>query len=224
MNKISCIIPVFNEEERVGRVLDVVLSCNLIDEILVVDDFSLDNSRAIIDKYSKNIIQINHEKNMGKSMSIYDGIKSSSGDILLFLDSDLIDLNVENLNNLIKPILKNEADISISLRKNTPTFWKIIGLDFISGERCFKKDILKEKIELLKDIKGFQLEVFINDIILEKKLTLKIVPWLNVISPLKRRKFGISFDFFIMGFNILSFISPLKIFSQIYNMKRQVNK
>lgn len=224
MNKISCIIPVFNEEERVGRVLDVVLSCNLIDEILVVDDFSLDNSRAIIDKYSKNIIQINHEKNMGKSMSIYDGIKSSSGDILLFLDSDLIDLNVENLNNLIKPILKNEADISISLRKNTPTFWKIIGLDYLSGERCFKKDILKEKIELLKDIKGFQLEVFINDIILEKKLTLKIVPWLNVISPLKRRKFGISFDFFIMGFNILSFISPLKIFSQIYNMKRQVNK
>ena len=224
MNKISCIIPVFNEEERVGRVLDVVLSCNLIDEILVVDDFSLDNSRAIIDKYSKNIIQINHEKNMGKSMSIYDGIKSSSGDILLFLDSDLIDLNVENLNNLIKPILKNEADISISLRKNTPTFWKIIGLDYLSGERCFKKDILKEKIELLKDIKGFQLEVFINDIILEKKLTLKIVPWLNVISPLKRRKFGISFDFFIMGFNILSFISPLKIFYQIYNMKRQVNK
>jgi glycosyltransferase involved in cell wall biosynthesis len=216
---VSCIIPAYNEEARLGIVLSIVSGCEFIDEIIVIDDCSTDTTSYVASQY-KNITLIKHEKNMGKSKSVYDGVKVSKGEILLFLDADLQGLTQSSVKSLLAPIMDGSADISISLRNNAPGLWKIIELDYLSGERCFSRIILQKYLQEIPSLKGFELEVFINRIIINNKLKTAIIPWKTVESPFKRKKFGLYLDFFIMGYTVLTYISPLEIISQIYHLKK----
>jgi glycosyltransferase involved in cell wall biosynthesis len=220
---LSCIIPAYNEAARIGRVLSVVTECPHIDEIIVIDDCSRDSTGEVVKQFP-GVTLLTHAQNKGKSASVYDGIEKAKGDVLLFLDADLEHLTVENLEKLILPVLNQKADISISLRGNAPLFWKLIGIDYISGERCFRKSFLDDVRGQVKQLHGFALEVFLNDHIIQKKLRIAIVKWSRVKSPLKRKHFGIHFDFLIMGVTILQEISLVRIFQQIRQMKRQVVK
>ncbi|MFH0876549.1 MAG: glycosyltransferase family 2 protein [archaeon] len=85
--KISCIIPAYNEENSIAKVLQAVKKVRTIDEIIVVDDGSKDNTSKIAKGLGVKIIK--HKKNRGKGAAIKTGIMSSVGDILLFLDADL---------------------------------------------------------------------------------------------------------------------------------------
>lgn len=216
---LSCIIPAYNEVLRIGEVLDVVTRCSYITEIFVVDDCSQDATCEVVRGYP-TVTLITHTVNKGKSISIYDGVKQASGDLLLFLDADLENLSLDNLEQLITPVISGQADISISLRGNAPFIWRVLGIDYISGERCFCKSFLSESLEQVKQLQGFALEVFLNNLIIQKKLRIAIVSWPNVRSPLKRKYLGIHFDFLIMGVTILKEISVIRIVGQIKQMKR----
>lgn len=218
--KISCIIPAYNEEKRLGAVLEVVTIHPLIDEVVVINDGSKDKTQSIINSFS-NIKIINNLKNSGKSASIYLGIKESTGDYLLFIDADLIGLKIENITALINPVKNNLSDVSISLRINSPWPWRFIGLDYISGERVLSKKLVEDKLEQIKNLPGFGLEVFLNSLIIENKQKIAVVRWDNVRSPFKYQKFGILKG--VMGdikmiVEIFKVISPLGALKQISNM------
>ena len=190
MIKISCIIPSHNERPRIVKVLDVVIQHPLIDEVIVVDDGSTDNTREVLATF-KTIRVITHEKNHGKSMAIYTGMKESAGDFIFLLDADLVGLTLENITALIQPVLSSRAEVSISLRKNTPWPWRMIGLDYLSGERVFPRKILLDHIHKeIFELPGFGLEVFLNKIIIKNRCRINIVLWKNVSSPFKHKKHG----------------------------------
>ncbi len=188
--KISCIIPSYNEEKRIKNVLNIVANCKKIQEIIVIDDGSIDNTVEIIKSFH-NIILIKNPENYGKSKSVSIGLKRASGEIILLLDADLEGLNKYNLIALINPVVTNKADISISLRGNAPLLYRKIGLDFISGERVFYKKFLINHLGEIKKLQGFGLESYINSLIIKNNLRIKIVNWSNVISPWKYKKIGI---------------------------------
>jgi len=113
--KISIVIPVYNEEKYFEKNLRRVLKANTIGlekEIIIVDDYSTDNTRRIIKKIklSKNIQYYFKDKNEGKGAAIKIGIRKSSGDILLIQDSDL-EYNPKDYPSLIKPILEGKTDV-----------------------------------------------------------------------------------------------------------------
>ncbi|HEY5501219.1 MAG TPA: glycosyltransferase family 2 protein, partial [Candidatus Humimicrobiaceae bacterium] len=91
MKKVSCIIPAYNEGERIEKILNIIIGHPLIYEIIVIDDGSKDNTKEIIEKF-EGITFIKHEKNQGKSISVYDGIVKATGEYILMLDADLIGL------------------------------------------------------------------------------------------------------------------------------------
>lgn len=220
--KISCIVPAYNEARRITSVINILTNHELVDEILVINDASTDNTKEILEKIS-GITLINHEKNLGKTQAVLTGIQQSKNSLVMLIDADLIGLSKEAITDLILPVLNNEADITISLRKNALSIYKIIGLDFVSGERVFAKKLLLENVEKLKNLPGFGLEVFINELIILKKLRLKIVKLNDVISPRKSVKIG----FFLGGLGdikmiiqILSTITILKCIYQNYAMKK----
>ncbi len=229
LNKVSCIIPAYNESERISEVLDVVSGHPLINEVIVVDDCSTDKTVQKVSEFQRNfpnIILYRNEKNMGKSCAVYNGIKQSTGDILFFIDADLKGLTAQDLTDLVKPVLENNNLISISMRKNSPGIDRLIGLDYLSGERVFAKSMISEKLEQIPKILGFELEVFLNAIIIENKIPIKIIFWKNVESPFKFKKFfglNIRSDVY-MFFEILKFISPITIISQFIQMKRLMLK
>src|SRR5882762_5110701 len=83
MHKISCIIPAYNERVRIGRILEVVTTHPHISEVIVIDDRSTDGTGEVVKRF-KDVMLLTQPVNQGKSMAIYDGIRASTGDILLF--------------------------------------------------------------------------------------------------------------------------------------------
>lgn len=118
---LSIVIPTYNDEgilHRTMRELDLfVQTTNFPVEIIFVDDGSTDSSRAILGEYSKSksfLKVIHNDKNRGKGFAVRNGIMASTGENVLFTDSDLpysldkVDLFVE--------ALKNGSDIAIGSR------------------------------------------------------------------------------------------------------------
>lgn len=187
-DRISCIIPAYNERKRIGSVLKTLQNHHLISEIIVVDDGSIDGTKDVVKKF-RNIQLISHKKNKGKTQAIIAGIKKARGNLFMFIDADLQGLTQDNITALISPLIKNEADISISIRGNSLGLFKILGIDFISGERVFKKELLGNR-KKLKTLSGFGFESYLNKKVIEKKLRIKIVKWKNVSHARKSEKLG----------------------------------
>jgi len=107
---VSVIIPAYNEEKTVANVVKVVKSLNYIDEVIVVDDGSTDQTAQLALEAGATVI--NHIKNRGKGAAIQTGFKSSKGEIVVFIDADLHNLTKNQINNIIRPIMSGEADIT----------------------------------------------------------------------------------------------------------------
>lgn len=86
---IATIIPSYNHEKYIGEAIESVLDqSKKSSEILIVDDCSTDGSRAVLDRYSKHVSIIHHEKNMGGAETLNTGIRNSSSEYVAILNSD----------------------------------------------------------------------------------------------------------------------------------------
>lgn len=111
MTLLSVIIPVFNEEKDIRRVIEAVNKVKIPKEIIVVNDFSSDSSLQELKKFRlKNLMIINHSKNMGKGAAIRSGIKQAQGEVILIQDADM-EYNPEDYYELVKPIQAGVAKV-----------------------------------------------------------------------------------------------------------------
>ncbi|MHA1242276.1 MAG: glycosyltransferase family 2 protein [Promethearchaeota archaeon] len=122
---ISIILPMYNEEHTIGKVLGNLPRGNSI-EIIVVDDHSKDNSLKEIERINENneIIVIKHNKNRGYGAAVVTGINNAHGKILVTMDSDG-QHSPYDLLTMIKPILNDEADYTIGSRYLGSYFYKL---------------------------------------------------------------------------------------------------
>lgn len=113
--KISIIVPVYNVENYIKNTLDSILNQTLKDiEIIAINDGSTDNTKNILDSYSKKFdrIKVIHQENKGVSATRNKGILYAKGEYIGFVDADdLIDCNMYE--TLYKKATFNNADIAI---------------------------------------------------------------------------------------------------------------
>lgn len=220
MDKVSCIIPAYNEAPRIAGVLRAVVGHPLVAEVLVIDDCSRDDTANVVNGFN-DVRFIRQPVNMGKSSAIARGITEAKSDFLLFLDADLVGLTPDDISRLIEPIHSGKADISLSLRRNTVGFWRWIGLDYLSGERVFSKQLVANHVQEIARLPGFGLEVFLNRLCIKKRLRFAVVDWPNVDSPWKYKKQGwwqgIQSEF-RMNWQIVKTISPFGPFYQVFKI------
>ena len=116
--KLSIIIPCFNEEKTIKQILARIKNQNEFKkEIIVIDDFSTDNTRTILENDLKDEIDllILNSKNYGKGYSIREGIDRSTGDIILIQDADL-EYDPNDYGKLINPIKKRCSRCSVWIK------------------------------------------------------------------------------------------------------------
>jgi glycosyltransferase involved in cell wall biosynthesis len=144
--KLSVIIPAYNEEKTIVSILErircVRLNGGFDKEIIVINDYSTDNTESLILKYQSehpdlNITYYRHDKNQGKGAAIHSGIQKSTGDYIIVQDADL-EYDPQEYNLLLQPVLDGYADIVYGSRftggkpHRILFFWHSIGNKFLT--------------------------------------------------------------------------------------------
>lgn len=180
--KVSIIIPCYNEETTIKKILASVHTQKHIDkEIIVIDDFSSDKTRDILQNELNHQIDnlIFNDRNYGKGYSIKRGIEASKGECVLIQDADL-EYDPSDYEKLLKPIKDGMADVVYGSRfigdeeKRVLYFWHMVGNKFLTllsnmftnlnlsdMEVCykvFKSEIIKN-IKLEENRFGFEPEI-----------------------------------------------------------------
>ncbi|MEO6283303.1 MAG: glycosyltransferase family 2 protein [Dyadobacter sp.] len=186
--KLSVIVPAYNEEKTIWKVLDKLKSVELIGgfqkEIVIVNDCSSDNTEGVAKRFigenpQMEISYYRHEYNQGKGAALHTGIRRAIGDYIIVQDADL-EYDPQEFNILLKPVIEGYADVVYGSRfmggrpHRILFFWHTIGnkfLTFLSNmftnlnltdmETCYKlfrADILKGLV-LLENRFGFEPEV-----------------------------------------------------------------
>jgi glycosyltransferase involved in cell wall biosynthesis len=191
IQKLSIIIPAYNEGNTIHLILDKIKSVNLTNdiqkEIIIVNDCSKDNTELAITAYQHanpglNIQYFKHEVNKGKGAALHTGISKATGDYLIIQDADL-EYDPAEYNDLLKPVIFGFADVVYGSRfmGSNPHrilfFWHTIGnrwLTFASNmfsnlnltdmETCYKLFDTKiiQGIKLTERRFGFEPEVTIK--------------------------------------------------------------
>lgn len=217
----TCLIPAYNEAARIGPVLDAVLALPLLAQVIVVDDGSTDDTQAIARAKGAQVIRT--PGNLGKTRALALGLQSVQTSHVVLIDADLIGLSAQALTALIDPVRNGTATATISLRGNAPRTWRLIGIDYISGERVIGMDVLAGQQAHLAGLPRFGFEVFLNRLLIARNAPIAIVPWPDVASPSKAAKrglvAGIRADAAMMA-DIFRTIGPLDCLRQITALRR----
>jgi glycosyltransferase involved in cell wall biosynthesis len=182
---ITIIIPVFNEMSTVNVLLEKVESVSLpcTKEIIVIDDFSTDGTREILQNIERqwkgSLKVIYHDKNYGKGAALKSGFALVKGDIIIIQDADL-EYDPDEYPKLLQPILDDKADVVYGSRfvgsdpHRVLYFWHYAGnklltlfsnmltnLNLTDMETCYKvlrKEVLS-RIEIKERRFGFEPEI-----------------------------------------------------------------
>jgi glycosyltransferase involved in cell wall biosynthesis len=189
MSKVTAIIAAYNEEKTIGPILDVLKNSPYVEQVVVVSDGSTDRTVEVARNKGAEVVELS--SNIGKGGALYRGLEYIRTDVVLLLDADLVGLQEFHVKNLVEPVLKEEADITIGVfekgRLATDFAQKIA--PFLSGQRAIRADLLQNISDM--EVSRFGVEVAINRYIRRNGVRVKLVNLPGLTHVMKEEKFGL---------------------------------
>jgi glucosyl-3-phosphoglycerate synthase len=104
---VSVIIPTLNEEASITGVIGIAKKCKLVNEVIVVDDHSFDNTVSLAKQAGASVIM---STKLGKGASMLDGLLVTSNDIIVYIDADIGSYQNDLIDIMVKPIIEEGYD------------------------------------------------------------------------------------------------------------------
>lgn len=183
---LSVVMPVYNEFNTITKIIDKVMKLEMVKELIIVDDRSVDGTRELLQnlKHDGRVKIFYHDENLGKGGALRTGFKQVTGEVVAIQDADL-EYDPKEFIDMIKPIDDGVADVVYGSRlsggkpQRVYMFWHKVGngfLTFVTNflynstltdmETCYKMF----RREVIKDI-----VIRSNDFSVEPELTAKIL-------------------------------------------------
>ena len=130
--KLSVIIPIYNEKDTLEEIIKRVKDTGLADEIVLIDDGSVDGTRNIVKGFQgkEGFIVVFHEKNQGKGAAVRSGFDVATGDVFLIQDADL-EYDPRDYPSILKPIEEGLSEVVYGSRflgasRRVAMFWHMV--------------------------------------------------------------------------------------------------
>ena len=218
---VTCLIPCYNERERISHVLDVVAEVEIIQQVICVDDGSTDDTASMIRRRWPKVQVIRLSQNRGKAAAIQYGLQFVQHESVLLMDADLQEINGTELEKAISAFQHAErVDMLILRRIRSPWFVRWYRSDILlSGERLLRRSDLEQV--LAQPVARYQLEVAIK---LHKRV--RWMPW-SARNTYKVDKLGVlegSRREFKMYVEIVDYVGFVHMLVQLSSFTRKLKK
>jgi hypothetical protein len=223
---VSCVVCAYNEADRIRNILDVIVGHPALDEIIVVNDGSTDATEALLKSYPQ-VCLLSHSPNRGKTYALSRGVAAARYEHLMLLDADLAGVTAADIDALVAPVMRGEAEVSISLRSNSLWIYRRLGLDFVSGERLVPRALLEGAVEAMQRLPRWGGEVYMNDLFIRAACRIAVVKWPRVFNIRKYQKTGLwrgALAEASMIADAVRVLSPLGVVRQHIGLMRLVNR
>jgi len=186
---VTAVVPAYNEEATVASVIETLLDCPDVDEIIVVSDGSSDRTADVARRYPIRVIEL-HE-NIGKGGAMKAGVEEARHDIIVFVDADLVGLRREHVAALIAPIQAGRAEMTVGVfeegRLATDLAQRIT--PFLSGQRALRRHVF-ERVPRVEDAR-YGIEVALSRYADKHNVPVEIVQLKHLSQVMKEEKRGV---------------------------------
>jgi glycosyltransferase involved in cell wall biosynthesis len=185
MNKITAIVCAYNEERTIEKVVATIADY-FFDEVIIVNDGSTDKTDSILKRISKyySFQHIVLYENKGKGYAMATGLQNATGDIVVFIDADLSNLQEGHFLKLIAPVKNNEADMVLGQPTETLINYHINPFKSFTGQRCLLRKDIMPIVEKMKETR-FGVETLINLYYRSEGKKVKYIMLSGLIHPTK---------------------------------------
>lgn len=187
--QVSAVIPAHDEGRTIRGVIAPLVGHPLIDEVIVVDDASTDDTAGIARAAGATVISM--PQNGGKAAAMSLGVSAARNDVIFFSDADLTGLTPETITRIVTPVLMHDYGMYVGIRGRR-TYWVNRLLHFtpiLGGERALTRALWNQVPQDYK--KNFQIEIALNFFakLYGYRMGLTVVHGLNQV--IKERKRGL---------------------------------
>lgn len=188
-SSVTCIIPFYNEGERLYSVLEAVGKVGGLSEVICVDDCSFVDLSGVVGRTYPWVRYLRLPKNLGKTGAVREGVRRAHGDLIFLLDADLRDLDPKELEEAVRVMEDPFLDLLILRRIRASWVVRLVRGDVLfSGERILRKRDLEQICSA--PIRNWELEAAINAWMLERGKRVVWMPY-SATNTHKHEKMGL---------------------------------
>ena len=157
-SKVVAIVPAYNEERTVGKVVEVLVASACFDEVVVVSDGSTDDTAKVAAASGARVLTSG--KKSGKGAALAFGVQETTAPLLAFFDADLLNLSLKHIEDLLAPVVSGEKAMFVGLHDRGVLNPFLRYLPLIGGERVMRREVFEGVPS--RFLQGFAVESALN--------------------------------------------------------------